>query len=205
MYLDLRKEKEKFCKIQHVSRTIYTDAFAELEQNKRVDLDNNRQIHSRSSADQNWQWRRASYNVHKALDDGNREIGKPNMVSCHHPSLPPSVSQQMLCSMKTLSAAQEWAQNLSTMTADKKKEKKEEKQNTHTHKEAFSKSASRVNNNHTAPRRRAPSKCMHRPLSRNRTYRYGNTPLPLLLPLPTTITIVYTYTHTLVSCSPGAV
>ena len=43
--------------------------------------------------------------------------------------------------------------------------------------------------------------CARRPLSRNRTYRYGNTPWPL----PATITIVYTYTHTLVSCRPGAV
>lgn len=58
-----------------------------------------------------------------------------------------------------------------------------------------------VNNDDTAPGRRAVCECMHRPLSRNRTYRYGNTPLPL----PTTITIVYTYTHTLVSCSPGPV
>lgn len=39
---------------------------------------------------------------------GNRGIGKRNTVPCHHPLLPPSVSQQMLCSMKTLSAAQEW-------------------------------------------------------------------------------------------------
>lgn len=44
------------------------------------------------------------------MNDGNREIGKSNRVPCHRPSLPPSVSQQMLCSTKTLSAAKEWAE-----------------------------------------------------------------------------------------------
>lgn len=77
---------------------------------KDLNTDNNREICSRSSADQNWQRSAGSYNTHKALNDGNREIGKSNRVPCHRPSLPPSVSQQMLCSTKTLSAAKEWAE-----------------------------------------------------------------------------------------------
>lgn len=168
-----------------------------LSKTKDLNTDNNRQICSRSSADQNWQRRAASYNAHKALNDGNREIGKPNMVPCHHPSLPPSVSQQMLCSMKTLSAAQEWPEicwQWRWGPEDKKRRKKQKN---------VVKVSIWVNNDDTEPRRRAACKCMHRPLSRNRTYRYGNTPLPL--PLPFTITIVYTYTHALVSCRPGAV
>lgn len=108
---------------------------------KHLNTDNNRQICSRSSADQNWQRSAASYNAHKALNDGNREIGKPNMVPCHHPSLPPSVSQQMLCSMKTLSAAQEWAEicwQWRWGPEDKKKKDKKEERN----KKTLSESAS---------------------------------------------------------------
>lgn len=78
---------------------------------KELNTDNNREngvICIRSSADQNWQRSSGSHNEHKASNDGNRQIGKSNRVPCHRPSLPPSVSQQMLCSAKTLSAAKEW-------------------------------------------------------------------------------------------------
>lgn len=78
---------------------------------KELNTDNNREngvICIRSSTDQNWQRSSGSHNEHKASNDGNRQIGKSNRVPCHRPSLPPSVSQQMLCSAKTLSAAKEW-------------------------------------------------------------------------------------------------
>lgn len=131
----------------------------------------------------------------KAWTMGNREIGKPNTVPCHLPSLPPSVSQQMLCSMKTLSAAQEWdeiCRQWRRGPEDKTRDKKKTQNN-------VLKVSMRVNNDDTAPGRSAACKWMHRALSRNRTYRYGNLALPLL----TTITIGYTDTHTLVSCSLG--
>lgn len=165
---------------------------------KDLNTDNNRQICSRSSADQNWQRSAASYNAHKALNDGNREIGKPNMVPCHHPSLPPSVSQQMLCSMKTLSAAQEWDEICWQWWRGTKKDKKEERNPKK--KKKVVKVSIWVYNDDTAPGRRAACERMHRPLSRNRTYRYGNSPLPL----PTTITSIHIH-QTLVSCRPGAV
>lgn len=58
---------------------------------KHLNTDDNREICSRSSADRNWQRSKGSYNAHKALNDGKREIGKSNMVPCHHPLPPPSV------------------------------------------------------------------------------------------------------------------
>lgn len=67
---------------------------------------NNGQIGSGSSADQNWQRGSASHNATQSLrrwEEG--ELANLNMVPCHHPIAP---SQQMLCSVKTLSAAQEW-------------------------------------------------------------------------------------------------
>lgn len=136
-----------------------------LSKTKDLNTDNNRQICSRSSADQNWQSSAACYNAHKALNDGNREIGKPNMVSCHHPSLPPSVSQQMLCTMKTLSAAQEWAEicwqwRWVLEDTDKKKETKN----------FFVKVGIWVYNDDTLLGRRAECECTHRPFSSNRTY-----------------------------------
>lgn len=55
-------------------------------------IDNKRQICDRSGAYQTWQCNTTSYNAHKVFSDGNREIDKCNMVPCHLPSLPPSVS-----------------------------------------------------------------------------------------------------------------
>lgn len=57
-----------------------------------------------------------------------------------------------------------------------------------------------VYNDDTAPGRRSACECVRRPLSRDRTYRYGNTPWPL----PATITIVYTHTRTHLSAAGQA-
>lgn len=100
-------------------RPAHADGFAQCC-TKDLNTDNN----SRSSADQNWQCSAASYKAHKAFSDGNREIGKRNMVPCHLSSLPPSASQQMLCSTKTLSAAQEWDEICRQWPSTKKDQKK---------------------------------------------------------------------------------
>lgn len=135
---------------------------------------------SRSSADQNWQHSAGSYNTHKALKDGNREIGKSNRVPCHHPWLPPPVSQQMLCSTKTLSAARQcaeicWQWRRGLMQGQKKKRKKKKKST----KTRRSQSASEFTMT-TAPGRSVACERTRRPLSRNWAYYYGNTPIPLL-------------------------
>lgn len=86
--------------------------------------------------------------------------------------------------------------NLSTMTVgtggQKRRSTGTQKKKEDRRKKNFLQVSFWVNNDDTEQERRAACVCMHWPLSRNRTYRYGNTPLPL----PTTITMVDTYTHT---------